>query len=146
MLRKRGILFLPITRITLGFFISSLVMMYAAIVQHLIYTSGPCYEDPLCAASEVDGVTQGNNVHIAIQTPAYMFIGLSEVFLGVSGLEYAYLKAPEKLKSCVASLYLLTSAFGSAIGMALSPVAYDPAILGMYIGLCGTAVATAIIF
>ena len=146
MLRRRGILFKPITRITVGFFVSSLAMMYAAIVQHLIYTAGPCYAEPLCEAGEVDGVRLGNDVHIAIQAPAYMFIGLSEVFLSVSGLEYAYMKAPEKMKSFVQSLYLVTNAFGSALGMALSPVAYDPAILWMYVGLCGTAVVTAVVF
>ncbi|KAL1955894.1 hypothetical protein VTO42DRAFT_7967 [Malbranchea cinnamomea] len=145
-LRKRRILFLPITRITVGFFISSLAMMYAAIVQHMIYTSGPCYEHPLCPASEVDGVLQGNDVHIAIQAPAYMFIGIAEVFLSVTSLEYAYMKAPEQLKSFVQSLYLLTNAIGSAIGMALSPVAYDPAILWMFVGLCGAAVVTAVVF
>jgi proton-dependent oligopeptide transporter, POT family len=53
-----------------GFTIASLAMVYAAIVQHLIYSAGPCYEHPLCDASEIDGVAQGNNVHIAIQTPA----------------------------------------------------------------------------
>lgn len=33
-------------------------------------SSGPCYDQPLCDASIVDGVAQGNNIHIAIQTPA----------------------------------------------------------------------------
>lgn len=61
-------------------------MMYAAIVQHLIYDAGPCYGQPLCPASEIDGVVQGNHVHIAVQTPAYIFIGLSEVFISVTGV------------------------------------------------------------
>jgi proton-dependent oligopeptide transporter, POT family len=69
-LRKAGIRFPPISRIVTGFTIASLAMVYAAIVQHLIYSAGPCYEHPLCDASEIDGVAQGNNVHIAIQTPA----------------------------------------------------------------------------
>ncbi|EEP76510.1 hypothetical protein UREG_01359 [Uncinocarpus reesii 1704] len=145
-LRKRRIQFLPITRITVGFLVASLAMMYAAIVQHLIYTAPPCYNMPLCEASIVDGVKQGNNVHIAIQAPAYMFIGLAEVFLSVTGLEYAYMKAPESLKSFVSRLFLLTNAFGAALGLALTPVAYDPAIIWMFVGLCGAAVVTAGIF
>lgn len=146
LLRKHHIRFLPITRITVGFFVSSLAMMYAAIVQDLIYKAPPCYKSPLCELSAVDGVRQGNKVHIAIQAPAYMFIGLAEVFLSVSGLEYAYMKAPERLKSFVQSLFLLTNAFGAALGMALTSVAYDPAIEWMYVGLCCTAVVTAVIF
>lgn len=51
LMRKRRIPFKPITRISLGFIVASMSMVYAAIVQHLIYSAGPCYESPLCAAS-----------------------------------------------------------------------------------------------
>ncbi|KAL1391874.1 putative MFS peptide transporter Ptr2 [Phyllosticta capitalensis] len=145
-LRKMKIRFPPINRITLGFWIGSLAMAYAAIVQHLIYSSGPCYKDPLCSASEdSSGTAQGNNVHIAIQTPAYMLIGISEIFASVTGLEYAYTKAPPSMKSFVQSIYLLTTACGSAIGMALVSVSVDPKIIWMFVGLsCASFVAGAL--
>ncbi|GAD96295.1 MFS peptide transporter Ptr2, putative [Paecilomyces variotii No. 5] len=146
LLRRLHIPFKPISRISLGFIVASLAMMYAAIVQHIIYSAGPCYDQPLCDASMIDGVAQGNHVHIAIQTPAYVFIGISEIFASVSGLEYAYTKAPPTMKSFVQSMYLLTNAFGSAIGEALTPVAYDPAILWMFVGLACASFATGIIF
>jgi POT family proton-dependent oligopeptide transporter len=147
LLRKLHLPFKPITRIALGFIVAALAMMYAAIVQHLIYAAGPCYDSPLCDASIVDGVKQGNNIHIAIQTPAYILIGISEIFASVSGLEYAYTKAPPSMKSFVQSMYLLTTAFGSAIGEALTPVAYDPAILWMFVGLaCASFVAGGVFF
>lgn len=63
LMRKMHINFPPINRITLGFWVASLAMAYAAIVQHLIYAAGPCYEAPLCTASEVGGTAQGNYVH-----------------------------------------------------------------------------------
>ncbi|OJJ51748.1 hypothetical protein ASPZODRAFT_138813 [Penicilliopsis zonata CBS 506.65] len=138
-MRKLHIPFRPITRIALGFIVASLAMVYATIVQHLIYSAGPCYEHPLCDASKVNGIAQGNRVHIAIQTPAYVLIGLSEIFTSVSGLEYAYTKAPPSMKSFVQSMYLLTTAFGAALAEALTPAAFDPAILWMFVGLaCGT--------
>ena len=145
-LRKAHILFLPINRITVGFFVAALAVMYAAIVQHLIYTAGPCFITPFCDASIVDGVAQGNDVHIAIQTPAYIFVGIAEIFLSVTGLEYAYTKAPASMKSFVQSMYLLTNAFGSAIGLALVPVSVDPAVQWLYVGLCVSSVVTAIVF
>lgn len=64
LMRKAHINFPPINRITLGFWVASLAMAYAAIVQHLIYRAGPCYDAPLCAASEdSSGTAQGNYVH-----------------------------------------------------------------------------------
>jgi POT family proton-dependent oligopeptide transporter len=145
-MRRLKIPFRPITRIALGFVIASLAMMYAAIVQHLIYSAGPCYGSPLCAASEIDGTAYGNRVHIAIQTPAYVFIGVSEIFASVSGLEYAYTKAPPSMKSFVQSMYLLTNAFGSALAEALTPAAFDPAIMWMFVGLACASFICGIIF
>ena len=143
-MQKMHIRFLPISRITLGFVVAALGVAYAAIVQHLIYAAPPCYSAPGCMVNgeEVDQ----NDVHIAIQTPAYVFIGVAEIFLNISGLEYAYTKAPLSMKSFVQSMYLLTNAFGSAIGLALVPVTSDPKILWMYTGLAIASVITAVVF
>jgi POT family proton-dependent oligopeptide transporter len=145
-MRRLKIPFRPITRISLGFIIAALAMMYAAIVQHLIYSAGPCYGQPLCDASKIDGTAYGNQVHIAIQTPAYVFIGVSEIFASVSGLEYAYTKAPPSMKSFVQSMYLLTNAFGSAIAEALTPAAFDPAIMWMFVGLACASFICGLVF
>ena len=131
-LRKIGIPFRPITRITWGFVFGALAMAYAAFVQHLIYSSPPCYNAPLaCDTSHLP-----NEVHVAVQTPAYFFIAVSEILASVTGLEYAYTKAPPSLKSFVMSIFLLQSAFGSALGVLLAPVAKDPRLVSMYSGLC----------
>ncbi|KAM0251909.1 hypothetical protein ACHAQJ_007971 [Trichoderma viride] len=146
-LRKAGINIRPIARISLGFIFISLCLGYAAIVQHLIYSAGPCYEDPLvCAAATVDGQTLPNNVHIAVQTPAYLFVGLAEIFISVTGLEYAYTKAPPTMKSFVQSLYLFTNAFGSAIAEALVSVSKNPDFTWMYTGVAGASFITAFVF
>ena len=39
------------------------------------------------------------------------------------------------MKSFVQAIYLLTNAVGAAMGEALTPLAYDPAILWVFIGL-----------
>ena len=80
-----------------------------------------------CAASN-DGELP-NNVHVAVQTSAYMFTALAEIFASITGLEYAFTKAPASMKSIVMALFLLTTAGGAALGIALSPVAKDPKLL-----------------
>ena len=143
-LTKLGIAFKPITRITFGFVFGSLAMAYPATVQHLIYLSGPCYDAPAaCPAARLpDGTSAPNNIHVAIQTPAYAPIGLSEIFAAVTGTEYAFTKAPASMKAFVMSIYLLTNALGSALAIALTPTAVNPKLLWMYAGLaCSCLVA-----
>ncbi|KAK1715486.1 hypothetical protein CaCOL14_012305 [Colletotrichum acutatum] len=148
LLRKAGIELKPIMRITIGFWLGAICLAYAAIVQHLIYSAGPCYESPgECPEGMSGGSSLPNHVHIAVQTPAYIFIGLSEIFISVTGLEYAYTKAPPNMKSFVQSIYLFTNAFGSAISEALVSVAVDPKFLWMYTGVaCSSAVVGCIFY
>lgn len=135
-LRRMGIELRPIARITIGFWFAALCMAYAAICQKLIYSAGPCFDQPGACPAGMDGDSPlPNHVHIAVQTPAYVFIGLAEIFISVTGLEYAYTKAPPSMKSFVQSIYLFTNAFGSALGEALVSVAVDPKFLWMYVGI-----------
>lgn len=147
LLRKCNIRFKPISRITFGFWVMSLAMAYGAILQHYIYISPPCFEHPLCGIAMEDGKKLGNEIHIAIQAPAYVLIGTAEIFASATGYEYAYTKAPPRMKSFVQSLFLLTTAFGSALGEAFVPALYDPAILWVYTGLAaGCFVAGCIVW
>lgn len=138
MFQKYHIKFRPIARINFGLIVASMSMLYASVLQHFIYLAGPCYEHPLeCpAAIGPGGVATGNKIHIAIQTPAYMLIGISEIFVSVTGLEYAYMKALPTMKSFVQAMYLLTNAFGYAIGEAFIPVVGDPQVQWLFVGLC----------
>lgn len=105
-------------------------MAYAAITQHLIYAAGPCYNAPLACPAADD--TTPNQIHVAVQVPAYFFIALSEIFASITGLEYAFTKAPPSMKSFVMSIFLLQTALGAALGIALAPTATDPKLVWMY--------------
>ncbi|KAF3770757.1 hypothetical protein M406DRAFT_77536 [Cryphonectria parasitica EP155] len=147
-LAKLGFNMYPVTRIFWGFMLGAGAMAYAAGVQKLIYESGPCYDAPAAcpAALKTDGSYVPNNVHVAIQAPAYLLIGLSEIFASITGLEYAFTKAPASMKSFIMSLFLLTSAFGSALSIALSPTAVDPKLLWMYTGLAVACFVAGVVF
>lgn len=78
MFRKYKIDFDPTTRIFCGFLCASVSMVYAAVLQHYIYTS------------------PAKSIHVWIQAPAYVLVALSEAFVIVTGLELAYTQAPIK--------------------------------------------------
>ncbi|OLL22605.1 putative peptide transporter ptr2 [Neolecta irregularis DAH-3] len=136
-LRKIGIRFLPITRISWGFFLAAIAMAYAAIVEHRIYNTGPCF-------SHITEKCSSNN--IGVWSGAYILIGLSEIFASISGLEYAFTKAGPSMKSFVMSLFLLTTAGGAIFSIALSSVAVPPKIMWMYSTVSIICFTTGIIF
>jgi dipeptide/tripeptide permease len=147
-LRRHGIQFKPITRIALGFLTGSISMLYASWLQSKVYLAPPCFSDPLncTAAKQPDGTILHNQVHIAWQAPAFVFIALSEILCSVTGLEYAYTKAPKSMKSFIMSIFLLTNAGGAALGVLIAPFAKDPNMTWFYLGLGFTAAGFGIAF
>ena len=118
-------------------------MAWTALVQHLIYSSGPNYafsQDP-CATCQ-----KFNNISVAWQIPSYFLIAISEIFAAITGLEYAYTYAPASMKSIVMSIFLLTSAIGSALNVALVPVTVNPKLRWMYVSLAIVAAVMGSIF
>ncbi|KAJ1948012.1 peptide transporter ptr2 [Linderina macrospora] len=122
--RRCGLELRPVTRITCGFLVAAIAMAYAAVLQHFIYKTGPYFEHP---SEKVNGVHQGNNnISAAIQVPAYILVAIAEIFASVTGLEYAYKKAPESMKSIVMSLFLLTNAGGSILAFCFNSISTNP--------------------
>ncbi|KAL4795286.1 POT family-domain-containing protein [Aspergillus venezuelensis] len=121
LLRKYNMNFRPELKITAGFFLAALSMVYASVLQYYIYRSPP------------------NSIHVWVQTPIYVLIGFSEAFVIITGLELAYTKAPESLRSLVSALFWLTIGIAAAICIALAPVSQDPYLTWMYgsLGIAG---------
>lgn len=77
-LRHFKIDFRPELKITVGFFMASMSMVYASVLQHYIY------------------ISPAQSIHVWVQTPAYVLVAFSEAFVVVTGLEIAYTNAPER--------------------------------------------------
>ncbi|KAG1583846.1 hypothetical protein G6F48_008262 [Rhizopus delemar] len=124
-LRKHKINFYPQKRITVGFFLGALSMVYAAVVQHYIYL------DELFISS--GGET--SNVSVFIQIPCYVLIAFSEIFASITSIEYAYTHAPKSMKSLVSALSLWPNCVAALISLAISPSAEDPNMVWVYTGV-----------
>jgi proton-dependent oligopeptide transporter, POT family len=124
-LRRFGINFTPLKRICAGFFTASLSMVGAAIIQYYIYKTSPCgYQATNC--------DDPSPLNIWIQAPVYILIALSEIFASITGLEYAFTKAPKNMKSLVMSVFLFMTAISNAIGEALIALSEDPLLIWNY--------------
>ncbi|CAE6488666.1 unnamed protein product [Rhizoctonia solani] len=126
-LRRFGWVVRPIQRITLGFMFAAMAMVYASVLQNAIYKTNPC-------GRFVTDCDTPSSLNVWIQTPAYVLISCSEIFASITGLEYAYNKAPLRMKSIVMAAYLLTQAVGSALSWALVSVSTDPYLVWNYAG------------
>ncbi|KAI1073902.1 MFS general substrate transporter [Whalleya microplaca] len=147
-LRRRRISFGPILRMTVAFFFIAAGIAYAAGLQHLIYSRGPCYEYPLECPISVDdmGDPRPNEVSVWFQTPLHFLLAVGEILGLVSLNEYTYSEAPTDIKAMVQALQQVAAAIGAAIGIALGPVSKNPWLLIMYASLAGTMAISAILF
>jgi POT family proton-dependent oligopeptide transporter len=128
-----------------GFIMMSASMAFAAGVQKIIYNTGPCYDRPL-ACPEAEGGRIPNQVNVFLQTPTYIILAVAEIFSFVTLSEYTCTKAPTDMKVMVQALGQLGAAAGSAIGIAITPLAHDPTLIWMYTGLAVAMFLVAVVF
>lgn len=75
-----------------------------------------------------------------------MILAVAEIFSFVTLSEYTYTKAPTDMKAMVQALGQLGAAAGSAIGIAITPLAHDPSLIWMYTGLAVAMFLVAFVF
>ncbi|KAF7922991.1 hypothetical protein EAE99_007182 [Botrytis elliptica] len=151
--QRRKIPLEPILRMTIGFFFIAAGIGYAAGLQQLIYSRGPCYHYLLeCAAarnpqhSAQNINVQANKVSVWLQTPLQFLLAIGEILCLVSLSEYTYNEAPTNLKALVQAFQAVAAALGAAIGIGLGPVSRNPWLVIMFACLAGTMAITAVFF
>lgn len=139
-LRKRGINFSPIKKITAGFIVGALAMVWAAVLQHYIYkTSGYYDADPKPEEYK-------SPITVWAVIGVYILVAISEIFASVSTLEYAFTKAPKNMRSMVQSVQLFTTAFSAALQQAFTPLTNDPHLVWNYGSVAIIAFVTGVAF
>jgi POT family proton-dependent oligopeptide transporter len=99
-LRKMGINFTPIKRITCGFFLASMAMVSATVTQYYIYKMSPCGTSAN-TCEDADENALSADISVWVQMLPYGLIGFSEIMASITSLEYAFTKAPKNLRSTV---------------------------------------------
>ena len=130
-LRKAGIKFTPIKKITLGFMMAAASMAWAAGVQSYIYHHNPCGKHPS------EGLPNGDDcapapISIWVQSGGYVLLAWSEIFASITSLEYAFTKAPKNMRSMVQAFALFMTAIANALGEALISLSTDPLLVWNY--------------
>ncbi|KAG6888586.1 hypothetical protein C0995_007268 [Termitomyces sp. Mi166 len=130
-LRRARINFSALKKIAWGYYTGTAAMIWAAVLQHYLYKTNPCgYAASTCVDAEGNQLVSPINVWT--QTGSYVLIALSEIFASITGLEYAFTKAPVNMRSLVMSAFLFTSAIASALGEAFVALSSDPLLVWNY--------------
>jgi len=136
-LRKCRLNFTPIKRITAGYFVAAIAMLWATIIQHYIYKKGECGK--YANGAMPDGTERDcapAPIIVWAQTGSYVLLAFSEILASITSLEYAHSKAPANMRSMVQAVCLFMNAVASALGFALAPLADDPLLVWNYATPC----------
>ncbi|KAJ6609532.1 peptide/h+ symporter protein [Mycena sp. CBHHK59/15] len=146
LLRRLGINFSPIKRITAGFVVAGLAMVYSAVLEKYLYNLSPCDNHQPSACTTADGNPNAAPLNVWIVSGPYILVAISEIFASITSLEYAYTKAPQRMKSVVMAFSALQTALSSALNFALVAVNVEQRFEWLFASFAITAIIFAGIF
>jgi POT family proton-dependent oligopeptide transporter len=101
-LEKRGYKVTALRRMAVGMFMAPLSFVAAAVLQMII--------------------DAGHHPSVMWQVIQYFFLGVSEVLVSATALEFAYTQAPRTMKSTIMSIWFLTIAVGNMVTAVVAKV------------------------
>lgn len=87
-----------------------------------------------------------NTISILWCFPQFIVMTIAEVFVSITGLEFAYSQAPNSMKSVLQSFWLLTTALGNIIVIILAEGRFLPSQVGEYYLLAGIVAACGVVY
>ncbi|KAI2621481.1 hypothetical protein GGS26DRAFT_265416 [Hypomontagnella submonticulosa] len=146
-LRKRGIRWGSISRMTFGFALGTVGSIAYSVLQYYVYKTSPCgWNATTCAEIVPEGETSVSSISLGFYAIPVVITAVSEIFVNVTAYGIAYSRAPKNMKGLVASLNLFMTAISAAIGLATAPVIRDPYLVWAFAGPTIVGAAFTVIF
>ena len=120
-LRWKGINFSPIKRIATGFIVVGISMIYAGVLQHYIYKMSPWQDNLPSECTDAEGYPLAAPINVWVISGPHILVGIGEIFASITALEYAFTKAPQRMKSVVMAVAQFQVAVASAWNVVLVP-------------------------
>jgi POT family proton-dependent oligopeptide transporter len=128
-----GIDFTPLRRMGVGMLVSVLAFLLSAGVEYKV--------------SSATSSGAPHSISVFWQLPQIALISIAEILISVTGLEFAYTQAATQLKSCVAALFLITSAIGDLLtGVLYGALAHALTTTTMLVFFAGLMVLNFLLF
>lgn len=134
-MRRKGIKWGSISRITFGFALGTIGSIGYGLLQYYVYQTSPCgYNASTCTEIVAAGEPALSPIPYGLYAIPVILGAISEVFVNVSLYGIAYAMAPRNMKGLVASLNLFSSAITAIIGLAAAPAIKDPNLVWVFFG------------
>uniref|UniRef100_A0A8C1RRI0 Solute carrier family 15 member 1b n=1 Tax=Cyprinus carpio TaxID=7962 RepID=A0A8C1RRI0_CYPCA len=176
LIKKCGLNFTPLRRMTVGMLLASLAFVAAALLQIQIDRTVPNFPSssqtqvkflnlentpvPVVVEGQEPFVVPGfnvsshnaiqdinpNDIHMAWQVIQYFLMTCGEVVFSVTGLDFSYSQAPSNMKSVLQAGWLLTVAVGNIIVLIVAEAGSLPEQWAEYVLFACLLVAVSIIF
>ncbi|KAI6091253.1 POT family-domain-containing protein [Hypoxylon rubiginosum] len=147
LLRRRGIHWGPISRMTFGFAIGTIGSVGFSVLQYYVYKTSPCgWNATTCADIVPAGEVSVSSISYGLYSIPIIITAFSEIFVNVTAYGIAYSRAPKNMKGLVASLNLAMTAVSAAIGLATAPAIQDPYLIWAFAGPTIVGAAFTVIF
>lgn len=135
LLRKNGIKWGAISRMTFGFAVCSIGSIGFSVLQYYVYKTSPCgYDATTCAEILTDGQNTLSTVPLGLYSIPIIITAVAEIFVNVTAYGIAYSRSPKNMKGLVASINLFMTAISAAIGLATAPAIADPYLIWAFAG------------
>ncbi|KAK9773884.1 putative Peptide transporter PTR2 [Seiridium cardinale] len=135
LLRRWGIKWGAISRMTFGFAICTIGSIGFSILQYYVYQTSPCgWNATTCATIVPEGENSLSTVSYGLYSIPIIITAISEIFINVTAYGIAYSRSPKNMKGLVASINLFMTAISAAIGLATAPAIQDPYLIWAFAG------------